>query len=141
MAVTVTNAATGLTRRGRISSVGQRTQTKGSISGGVYLPLKIRLSRPLPTTLIGQDVSLSITAARSTGPVISVPEAAVFARADGRLYVTKITGPHSSVQVPVRVGVTGNGVVGVTPIGSGTLAPGDKVAIGTNFVPSPRAAG
>lgn len=139
MTVTVTSAATGVTRKGRVASVGQRTKTKGSISGGVYLPLKISLGRPLPTSLIGQDVSLTITAARSTGPVMAVPEAALFARADGRLYVTKITGSHTSMQVPVRVGVTGNGLVGVTPIGGGSLAPGDKVAIGPGYVQNPRA--
>jgi hypothetical protein len=138
MAVTLTDPATGVTRHGHITKVGLRTQTKGSISGGVYLPLRISLTRPLPTSAIGQDVTLVITAARSTGPVIAVPEAAVFARADGRLYVTKMTGPHSSVQVPVRVGVTGNGMVEVTPIGGGTLAPGDKVAIGPGFAPTGR---
>ena len=73
------------------------------MNGGVYLPAMIRTGRPLPLSMIGQDVSLSIAAARSDGPVLAVPEAAVFARADGRLYVTKLTGTGTGagVQVPV----------------------------------------
>jgi hypothetical protein len=138
MAVTITDPATNATRRGHVRSVGLRTKTKGSISGGLYLPMKIHPSRPLPTSMIGQDVSLTITAAHSAGPVLAVPEAAVFARADGRLYVTKMTGPRSDVQVPVRVGVTGNGMVGVTQIDGGTLSAGDRVVIGANYVQNPR---
>jgi len=136
MAVTITDPATNATRRGHLGYVGRRTRTTGSISGGVYLPVKIRPSRPLPASMIGQDVSLTITAAHSPGPVLAVPEAAVFARADGRLYVTKMTGLRSDVQVPVRVGVTGNGMVGITPIDGGTLTAGDRVVIGTNYVQS-----
>jgi len=85
-------------------------------------------------SMIGQDVSLTITAAHSAGPLLAVPEAAVFARADGRLYVTKVTGARSDVQVPVRVDATGNGMVGITPIDGGTLATGDRVVTGTNYV-------
>jgi peptidoglycan hydrolase-like protein with peptidoglycan-binding domain len=133
MAVTITDPATGSSRGGHTGSVGLRTQTKGSISGGVYAPVKIGPSRPLPMSMIGQDVSLTITAARSAGPVLAVPEAAVFARADGRLYVTKVTRARTDVRVPVSVGVTGNGMVGITPIDGGTLAAGDQVVIGTNY--------
>jgi peptidoglycan hydrolase-like protein with peptidoglycan-binding domain len=133
MAVTITDPATGSARPGRIGPVGTRTQTAGSISGGLYLAMKIDPSRPLPLSMIGQDVSLTITAAHSAGPVLAVPEAAVFARADGRLYVTKMTGARSQVQVPVRVGVTGDGFVGITPVDGGTLAAGDRVVIGTGY--------
>jgi peptidoglycan hydrolase-like protein with peptidoglycan-binding domain len=138
MAVTVTDPATGSSRRGHVRSVGRHTKTTKSISGGVYLPAKISTGQALPLSMIGQDVSLTITAARSAGPVLAVPEAAVFARADGRLYVTKITGPQSSVPVPVRVGVTGNGLVGVTPAGGGTLTAGDRVAIGADYAQTPK---
>jgi peptidoglycan hydrolase-like protein with peptidoglycan-binding domain len=143
MAVTVTDPATGLARRGRIVSVALRTTAAHSRSGGVYLPATIRMGRPLPLSMIGQDVSLSIVAAHSAGAVLAVPEAAIFARADGRLYVTKVTGTGAgtgtgtSVQVPVRILVTGNGLVGVAPAGGGTLAAGDRVAIGADCAPAP----
>jgi peptidoglycan hydrolase-like protein with peptidoglycan-binding domain len=132
MAVSISDQATGLTRRGHIGSVGKRTQTKNSISGGVYLPMKVIPDSPLPASLVGHDLSLTITSAHSAGPVLAVPEAAVFARPDGRLYVTRVTGGHP-VQVPVHVEVTGNGMVGVSPAGGGTLAPGDRVVAGTGY--------
>ena len=136
LAVTVTDPATGLARPGRIVSVARRTTAAHSLNGGVYLPAAIRTSRPLPLSMIGQNVSLSIAAAHSDGPVLAVPEAAVFARADGRLYVTRVTGTGAGVQVPVRILVTGNGLVGVAPAGGGTLAAGDRVAIGAGYAPA-----
>ena len=138
MAVTVTDPATGLARRGQIVSVALRTTAAHSRSGGVYLPATIRTGRPLPLSMIGRDVSLSIVAAHSAGPVLAVPEAAVFARADGRLYVTRVTGTGAGagVQVPVRILVTGNGLVGVAPADGGTLAAGDRVAIGAGYAPA-----
>ena len=43
------------------------------MTGGVYLPATVRTSRPLPLSMIGRDVSLSIAAAHSDGPVLAVP--------------------------------------------------------------------
>jgi len=74
----------------------------------------------------------------SAGPMLTVPEAAVFARADGRIYLTKVTGARSEVQVPVRVVVTGDGEVGVAPVGSGRLAAGDRVVTGINYAQTQR---
>ena len=59
---------------------------------GVYVPFKVIPDRPLPLSMVKHDVALTINSARSDGPVLAVPEAAVFARADGRTYVTKVTG-------------------------------------------------
>jgi hypothetical protein len=132
-AVAITDAATGLSRRGRVISVGRRTSTSNSISGGVYVPFKVIPDRPLPLSMVKHDVALTINSARSDGPVLAVPEAAVFARADGRTYVTKVTGSRSQAPVPVRIDLDGDGMIAVTPIDGGTLAPGDQVVIGTNY--------
>ena len=134
MKVTITNTVTGKSVRGRITSVKSRTETKGSISGGIFLPMRIRPSKPLSTSLIGQNVTLTITAAHSSGPVLAVPEAAVFASVNGSTYVTKVMGAHSQVRVPVRTGITGDGLVEVTPVSGGTLAAGDAVITGENYV-------
>ena len=134
MKVTITDAVTGKSFRGRVRSVRSQTQTKHSISGGIYLPMRIRPGRPMPASLIGQNVTLTITAAHSSEPVLAVPEAAVFASADGSTYVTKVTGRHSQVRVTVRTGISGDGLVEVTPTGGGTLAAGDAVLTGQNYV-------
>src|SRR6266702_2101465 len=55
MKVTITNTLTGKSVPGRVTSVKNRTRTKGSISGGIYLPMRIRPKRPLPVSLIGQN--------------------------------------------------------------------------------------
>jgi hypothetical protein len=61
-----------------------------------------------------------------------VPEAAVFAAADGQTYVSKVSGGHT-VRVPVRIGMSGSGLLQVTPTIPGALAAGDQVVTGQNF--------
>jgi peptidoglycan hydrolase-like protein with peptidoglycan-binding domain len=134
MKVKITDTVTGKSFRGTMTSLKSRTETKGSISGGIFLPMRIRPSRPLPGSLIGQNVTLTITAAHSSGPVLAVPEAAVFASVNGSTYVTKVTGARSQVRVPVRTGLTGDGLVQITPVGGGTLAAGDAVLTGENYL-------
>jgi peptidoglycan hydrolase-like protein with peptidoglycan-binding domain len=135
MTVTITDPATGEASRGKIGSIGRQTQAGHSLAGGLYLPAKVHARHPLPLSMIGHDVSLTISSARSDGPVLAVPEAAIFARTDGRLYVTVLTGAGVGRQVPVRIGVTGNGLVGVAPTGTGKLAVGDRVAVGASYAP------
>lgn len=136
MAVTMTDPVTGKSLKGTVVSISHATKTKGSISGGIYLPMKIHPDKPLPAYLVGQNLSLTINAASSSGPVLAVPEAAVFASADGGTYVSKVTGPHSQVKVPVRIGLTGDGLVQVTPLHPGELAAGTQVVTGQGYAPS-----
>jgi membrane fusion protein, multidrug efflux system len=140
MRVTITDSGGGPVRHGKVAWVSHSTASHASISGGLYVKMGITLNRPLPMSLVGQDVSLAIGAARSPGPVLAVPEAAVFAAADGRTYVSKVSGGHT-VRVPVRVGMTGSGLLQVTPDQPGALAAGDQVVTGQNFAASGGAAG
>src|ERR1700680_2945005 len=137
MTVTISDPATSTSRSGYVSSVGQRTATSDSISGGVYVPMTVIPDSPLPTSMIGQDVALTIAAAHSAGLVLAVPEAAIFARANGLIYVTKVTRARSDLEVPVRIGVIGDGMVGITPIDGGTLAAGDSGVTGVNYARIP----
>jgi hypothetical protein len=61
-----------------------------------------------------------------------VPEAAVFASADGRTYVSRLVGTRA-VRVPVQVGTSGDGLLEVTPLQHGALTPGDRVITGENY--------
>ena len=132
MRVTITDSGGGPVRHGQVAWVSHSTASNASISGGLYVKMGITLNRPMPMSLVGQDVSLAIGAARSRGPVLAVPEAAVFAAADGQTYVSKVTGGRT-VRVPVRVGMTGSGLLQVTPDIPGALAAGDQVVTGQNF--------
>ncbi len=132
MRVIITEPGTGKTVSGRVTSVSQSTASTASISGGLYVAMGVKPHRPLPLSLVGQDVSLTIAAARSDGPVLGVPEAAVYASADGGTYVTKLVGARQ-VKVPVRVGMSGSGLLQVSPRQPGTLTAGDKVVTGANY--------
>lgn len=60
MAVTVTDPATGLARRGRIVSVALRTTAAHSRSGGVYLPAAIRTARPHLGVIVPEKTALQV---------------------------------------------------------------------------------
>lgn len=132
MKVTVTRSDTGQSYPGRIASISAIPLSTNSIAGGDYLPMRIKMHRPLPAILIGQDVSLRISTAATAGRVLAVPESAVFAAANGGIYVSKLVG-STRVRVAVRVGASGDGMVQVTPVRAGALRPGDKVVIGQNY--------
>jgi hypothetical protein len=136
MKVTITEPGTGATIRGRVTSVAHVTSTTASISGGLYVHMGVRAARPLPLSDVGQDVSLTIAAARSSGAVLAVPEAAVFAGADGGTYVSVVGGSGALRKVAVRVGMSGSGLLQVTPLRPGTLAAGDRVLIGAGYAGS-----
>jgi hypothetical protein len=132
MKVTITEPGGGAMIRGRITSVSHGIASKASVSGGLYVRVGIRPDRPLPMSLVGQDLSLAITAARSNGAVLAVPEAAIFASANGETYVSKLVGT-TAVKVPVRVGTSGDGLLQVIPLQPDALAAGDRVITGENY--------
>ncbi|HUB41747.1 MAG TPA: hypothetical protein VMA72_23115 [Streptosporangiaceae bacterium] len=137
MKVTITEPGGGTRIGGRITSVSHGVANKASVSGGLYVRVGVRPDRPLPVSLVGQDLSLVITAARSHRPVLAVPEAAIFASANGETYVSKLVGT-TTVKVPVRVGTSGDGLLQVIPVQAGALAAGDRVITGENYATAGR---
>jgi len=142
MHVTITAQGSPAVVHGIVQSVTKRAQTSHSISGGLYYPMRIKLHKPLPSSMgPGQNVILSIRAAQSSGPMLAVPEAALFGGQDGKDYVSKVTGPNSATRVAVTVVTTGDGLVGVRPDQPGALKQGDQVVTGENYLTSPRRGG
>ena len=138
MHVTITVQGSPAVVHGTIQSVTKKAQTSHSISGGLYYPMRIKLRKALPRSMSpGQNVILSIQAAQSDGPMLAVPEAALFSGQDGRDYVSKVTGPNSVTRVPVTVVTTGDGLVGVRPGQPGALKQGDQVVTGENYLTNP----
>ena len=138
MKVTITTQGSPATVHGTIASVTSKAQTAKSISGGLYYPMHIKLHKPLPSSMgPGQDVILSIQAAQSNGPMLAVPEAALFGGQDGKDYVSKVTGPTSTARVSVTVVTEGDGLVGIRPDPAGALKAGDQVVTGENYLTSP----
>jgi peptidoglycan hydrolase-like protein with peptidoglycan-binding domain len=138
MKVTITAQGSPATVHATIASVGRKAQTSKSISGGLYYPMRIKLHKPLPSSMgPGQNVILSIQAAHSNGPMLAVPEAALFGGQDGKDYVSKVTGPASTARVSVTVVTEGDGLVGIRPDTTGALKAGDQVVTGENYLTSP----
>ncbi|MER5872264.1 peptidoglycan-binding protein [Streptomyces sp. NPDC002044] len=113
---------------------GQQAPAPGGPAGYEML---VRPLAPLDTTLVGQDVRLTVEAAATDGDALVVPVSAVSAGADGRTTVTVVDGTGTQRRVEVRPGTTGDGYVEVRPTGDGALAAGDSVVTGV----SPGAAG
>ena len=138
MKVTITTQGSPASVHATIASVGKKAQTSKSISGGLYYPMHIKLRKQLPPSMgPGQNVILSIQAAHSNGPMLAVPEAALFGGQDGRDYVSKVTGPNSTARVQVTVVTEGDGLVGISPKTAGALKTGDQVVTGENYLTSP----
>ena len=138
MHVTITAQGSPAVVHATIQSVIKKPQTSHSISGGLYFPMRIKLRKPLPSSMgPGQNVILSIRAAQSNGPMLAVPEAALFGGQDGRDYVSKVTGPNSATRVAVTVVTTGDGLVGIRADQPGALKQGDQVVTGENYLTSP----
>jgi peptidoglycan hydrolase-like protein with peptidoglycan-binding domain len=138
MHVTITTQGSPATVHATIASVSRKAQTGKSISGGLYYPMHIKLHKPLPPSMgPGQNVILSIQAAQSNGPILAVPEAALFGGQDGKDYVSKVTGPNTATRVQVTVVTEGDGLIGIRPAQAGALKPGDQVVTGENYLTSP----
>lgn len=97
--------------------------------GTPYVPVTVVPRGPLPAAWNGQDVRVTVTAAKTDHAVLAVPVAAVSTRSDGQAVVTVVGADGRTGQVTVRAGVSADGFVEVTPTG-GRLAAGDTVSVG-----------
>jgi hypothetical protein len=95
-----------------------------------YVPVSVTPSSPLPPSFNGQNVRVDIVTASSSGPVLTVPVAAVFSAASGQTEVSRIAPDGAQSTVVVSTGLSGNGYVQVTPAQAGALREGDKVVVG-----------
>jgi hypothetical protein len=93
---------------------------------GVITPVE-----PLPDSLAGVNVRVTITAAASDGEVLVVPLAAVSSAADGSTRVSVLgAGSDVPVDVAVTAGISADGFVAVEPVTAGALDAGDLVVVG-----------
>jgi HlyD family secretion protein len=127
----------GLTAAGTVASIGELTEpptdkvTANVASGGAApgYPMAVTPSAALDSRFVGQSVRLSVQVAVSDGMALVVPVSALYAAADGQVYVTKRTSDGTQVRVEVRPGLSAQGYVAVT-VASGALQPGDQVTVG-----------
>ena len=129
-AVTVT-LPDGASTPGKISSVG--TVASGSASNAT-IQVTVTLTRPAAAGTLDQaPVTVYITTASSSGPVLAVPVAALLAQSKGEGevgggYAVEVIGAGNTRRlVPVTVGIfnDNSGLVQVT----GALTPGEQVVV------------
>jgi multidrug efflux pump subunit AcrA (membrane-fusion protein) len=112
-------------RAARVTSVGQMAVNNSS---GMAIPVTVKGVAPLPMSWAGHNVVVSIRVSSTGGPVLAVPQAAVYSTADGAAHVVTYQGGREKV-VPVSTGASVGGLVQVSAP-SGVLRPGENVVLG-----------
>ncbi|MFJ5019332.1 peptidoglycan-binding protein [Streptomyces griseoluteus] len=102
----------------------------GSTGSGDSAPVPVQIS--LPTGELSKDAGgtakVTICVGSSDGEVLTVPIAALHTSADGQAKV-RVKRDGSTLDVPVKAGLSAQGQVEVTPV-SGGLKPSDQVVVG-----------
>jgi multidrug efflux pump subunit AcrA (membrane-fusion protein) len=130
MATQLTDDTNGGQWKGAVTSIGSVTADSSSVPQA-SVTIVPDAGSPIPLSEVGQNIRVTVTAATTNGPVLVVPVAAVFAKADGLSYVTVVTARHSEV-VAVTVGLDEGGDLQVT-VPTGTLHAGDQVVVGSSY--------
>ncbi|MFD4336884.1 peptidoglycan-binding protein [Streptomyces anulatus] len=123
---------TGKQATGTVTAVAKaptKAQEGEPEQNGETYAVRIKPSKNLAADFNGADVRLTIVAASSEGKVLAVPSSAISAGADGLTAVTVRVGSKER-RIAVQVGMTGDGYVQVTPEGTESLSPGDRVVVG-----------
>lgn len=97
-------------------------------SSGIGYPVTLNGVASLPWSWAGQNVIVSIRVSSTGGPVLTVPQAAIYSTADGATHVLAYYGGREKV-VPVSVGASVGGLVQVSAP-PGVLRPGEDVVLG-----------
>jgi hypothetical protein len=120
---------------GSVTSISSVPAAGGTAAGG-YRVL-VRPARAMPQRWIGSKVRLTLLAPVTSGPVLTVPAAAILAGPRQVTQVVKVAAGRRS-RVAVYTGPSADGLVAVQPVRPGALLPGDRVLIGTSRWPPAR---
>jgi hypothetical protein len=115
----------GITAAGKLGTIGDLVP---DASGTASHRTSVIPDKSLDPRLAGQDVRLTIEAARTGGEVLAVPISAIFGRANGSAAVLKRGLDGREERIEVTAGTSADGFVEVTPV-SGHLQAGDRVVV------------
>lgn len=130
MHVQIANDLTGFTAEGVVTTVSSEQAMQGSGAQAVPLgyPVTINPTKDLPSSLIGQDLRLTVQTASTSAPVLTVPISAITTNAAGQSTVILLAGRNQQ-RIVVTTGATANGYVQVTDP-SGQLTASSQVVTG-----------
>jgi peptidoglycan hydrolase-like protein with peptidoglycan-binding domain len=125
------STGSGSTGSGSTGSAGGSSSSGSAANpeGSPFIPLTVNPSRPLPATLNGENVLVTVETGRTEGPALTVPVAAIVTTGSGTSYVTVAGGHGKQTQIAVTPGISENGYVQVTPAAGARLAAGDRVVV------------
>jgi HlyD family secretion protein len=103
--------------------------SSGSSGDSAFVPVNVTPSLPLPASLNGENVLVTVQTGQTEGPVLTVPVAAIVTTASGQSSVTVVGAGGKQTNVPVTPGMSANGYVHGTPLTRGALAAGDNVVV------------
>lgn len=112
-----------------VATVADRATT--GADGQVGHTVTIRTANPLPDSLAGTNVRVTMTAASTGIQELVVPLAAVSSSADGSTRVSVVDpDTNEPVEIAVTAGLSADGFVAVEPVDPGALVEGNKVIVG-----------
>lgn len=130
--VQILSEATGKQAAGTVISVADsptKAQDGDAQQSSETYALPIKPAMALSADFNGADVRLTIVAASSQDRVLAVPTSAISAGADGLTSVT-VRADNQERRVAVRVGMTGDGYVQITPEKPARISEGEQVVVG-----------
>ena len=129
MPVELLDETTNTKYPGKLSTIADTPTTDAS--GTLSRAATVVPDTPLPASLAGTNLRVTITAAASDGEVLVVPLSAVSSTAAGATRVSVLEpGTANPVDVPVTAGISADGFVAITPTDPAGLKAGDLVVVG-----------
>lgn len=118
----------GLHAIGRVASVSDIPEKASVPSATSGYTLVVSPEPALDPINVGRQVLITIEIGTSEGEQLVVPIPALFAGADGKIYVRRRNAAGDEERIQVIPGMSAQGYVVITPVGA-TVSPGDLVVI------------
>jgi hypothetical protein len=120
-----------LAAAGVIEKITEIPAYAGHGPGHPWYQVVVATKRPIPVSLVGSKVRLTLWRPVTSGPVLTVPLTGVFAGQRGQPpYVVRIAADGSRQVVAVHTGLAAGGLVAVSAVRPGSLDPAMRVLIG-----------
>ncbi|MEU5908497.1 peptidoglycan-binding domain-containing protein [Micromonospora sp. NPDC047527] len=125
----IADEATGRTAAGTIRQIATEPSNDQELGLSGFI-ISVTFTGEAMAPIADRTVRVDLAAAASDTPVLVVPVASVYSRADGSTFVTVLRPNNTIDDVTVSAGRVAGGWAEVTPQGTGTLTAGDRVVVG-----------
>jgi hypothetical protein len=127
----IASALPRLAAAGVIAKITEIPAYAGHGPGHPMYQVVVTTKRPIPASLVGTKVRLTLWAPVTSVPVLTVPLAGVFAGQRGRPpYVVRIAPDGRRQIIPVHTGLAAGGLVAISAVRPASLSPATQVLIG-----------